>query len=212
MGNASALPYAVGEAVEVGGDDESRSAWTMHAGTKKANKEPVSIFRFSKEEAEASSLEAAKNAFLRHKVLRHPRILACVEAIEEEKELLVATEPVVPLRRWLAEFEGAARGQTAGGGDEAGAGENKTAAVDIEDGSGGGGGGGGGGGPALSQETVDAQKRAAIVWGLRCVGEAISFINNDCGLVHGALCMDAVFVTASGDWKLGALDLTVRVW
>ncbi|GLI62075.1 hypothetical protein VaNZ11_004633 [Volvox africanus] len=36
---------------------------------------------------------------------------------------------------------------------------------------------------------------------------AISFLNNDCKLIHGNICMTAVVVTSSLDWKLSGFDL-----
>lgn len=41
--------------------------------------------------------------------------------------------------------------------------------------------------------------------------KAVSFINNDCNLVHGNLCTTSVFLTKAGDWKLGGLDLLCDV-
>lgn len=43
--------------------------------------------------------------------------------------------------------------------------------------------------------------------GLSSLVAALSFLANDCGLVHGAVCLPAVFVTQTLDWKLGAFDL-----
>ena len=43
--------------------------------------------------------------------------------------------------------------------------------------------------------------------GIRQVATAVSFLANDCKLVHGGVCMAAVFVTERLDWKLGHLDL-----
>ena len=43
--------------------------------------------------------------------------------------------------------------------------------------------------------------------GLRQVATAVSFLSNDCSLVHGGVSMAAVFVTDRLDWKLGGLDL-----
>lgn len=43
--------------------------------------------------------------------------------------------------------------------------------------------------------------------GLRQVATAVSFLANDCKLVHGGVCMATVFVTDRLDWKLGGLDL-----
>ena len=36
--------------------------------------------------------------------------------------------------------------------------------------------------------------------------KGVGFLNKDCGLCHNSVCMAAVFVDSSGEWKLGALD------
>lgn len=36
--------------------------------------------------------------------------------------------------------------------------------------------------------------------------KALSFLVNDCNLIHNNVCMAAVFVDRAGEWKLGGLD------
>ncbi|XXQ30331.1 Protein kinase domain-containing protein [Plasmodiophora brassicae] len=43
--------------------------------------------------------------------------------------------------------------------------------------------------------------------GLYQIASAVSFINNDCKMSHSALSSYSVFVTRSGDWKLGGMDI-----
>ncbi|KAG2438971.1 hypothetical protein HYH02_010763 [Chlamydomonas schloesseri] len=43
--------------------------------------------------------------------------------------------------------------------------------------------------------------------GMLHMANAVSFLNNDCKLIHGNICMAAVVVTASLDWKLSGFDL-----
>ncbi|GFR47514.1 hypothetical protein Agub_g9146 [Astrephomene gubernaculifera] len=43
--------------------------------------------------------------------------------------------------------------------------------------------------------------------GMLHMTNAVSFLNNDCKLIHGNLCMAAVLVTASLDWRLSGFDL-----
>ncbi|GLC35616.1 hypothetical protein PLESTM_000343500 [Pleodorina starrii] len=43
--------------------------------------------------------------------------------------------------------------------------------------------------------------------GMLHITNAISFLNNDCKLIHGNICMAAVVVTSSLDWKLSGFDL-----
>lgn len=42
--------------------------------------------------------------------------------------------------------------------------------------------------------------------GLRSIFSAVSFLSNDCHIVHGAVFASAVLVTDEFDWKLGLLD------
>ncbi|XP_077214839.1 kinase family with ARM repeat domain-containing protein isoform X2 [Tasmannia lanceolata] len=44
-------------------------------------------------------------------------------------------------------------------------------------------------------------------WGLHQIAKAVSFLNNDCKLVHGNVCMASVVVTQTLDWKLHAFDV-----
>ena len=36
--------------------------------------------------------------------------------------------------------------------------------------------------------------------------KALSFLINDCNLIHNNVCMPALFVNKAGEWKLGGLD------
>ncbi|CAM6089501.1 unnamed protein product [Calypogeia fissa] len=51
------------------------------------------------------------------------------------------------------------------------------------------------------------QRDEYYVWGLHQITKAISFLNNDAKLVHGNVCVDAVVVTPTLDWKLHAFDI-----
>ncbi|KAF6143030.1 hypothetical protein GIB67_041098 [Kingdonia uniflora] len=44
-------------------------------------------------------------------------------------------------------------------------------------------------------------------WGLRQIAKAVSFLNNDCKLVHCNVCLATVVVTQTLDWKLHAFDV-----
>ncbi|XP_010540261.1 PREDICTED: probable inactive serine/threonine-protein kinase scy1 [Tarenaya hassleriana] len=43
--------------------------------------------------------------------------------------------------------------------------------------------------------------------GLHQIAKAVSFLNNDCKLVHGNVCLGSVVVTPTLDWKLHAFDV-----
>ncbi|KAE8728537.1 ATP-dependent RNA helicase DBP7-like isoform X1 [Hibiscus syriacus] len=51
------------------------------------------------------------------------------------------------------------------------------------------------------------QRDEYYAWGLQEVAKAVSFLNNDCKLVHGNVCMSSVVVTQTLDWKLHAFDV-----
>lgn len=50
-----------------------------------------------------------------------------------------------------------------------------------------------------------------VIWGFRCVVNALQFLNSTCSLMHGYLGLHAIFVSKNGDWKLGALDLACNL-
>lgn len=52
-----------------------------------------------------------------------------------------------------------------------------------------------------------ADRQQYLCMGLSSLVAALSFLANDCGLVHGAVCLAAVAVTQTLDWKLHAFDL-----
>ncbi|KAE8723643.1 hypothetical protein F3Y22_tig00012104pilonHSYRG00040 [Hibiscus syriacus] len=52
-----------------------------------------------------------------------------------------------------------------------------------------------------------AQRDEYYAWGLHQIAKAVSFLNNDCKLVHGNVCLESVVVTHTLDWKLQAFDV-----
>ncbi|KAI3879287.1 hypothetical protein MKX03_024262 [Papaver bracteatum] len=50
------------------------------------------------------------------------------------------------------------------------------------------------------------QRDEYYAWGLHQISKAVSFLNNDCRLVHGNVCLASVVVTPTLDWKLHAFD------
>ncbi|OMO63639.1 Cytochrome P450 [Corchorus capsularis] len=51
------------------------------------------------------------------------------------------------------------------------------------------------------------QRDEYYAWGLHQIAKAVSFLNNDCKLVHGNVCLSSVVVTPTLDWKLHAFDV-----
>ncbi|XP_048449954.1 N-terminal kinase-like protein, partial [Rhincodon typus] len=57
-----------------------------------------------------------------------------------------------------------------------------------------------------AKETVGELIEQEISWGLHQIVKALSFLVNDCSLIHNNVCVAAVFVDRAGEWKLGGLD------
>ncbi|KAM0950562.1 putative protein kinase SCY1-SCYL1 family [Dioscorea sansibarensis] len=51
------------------------------------------------------------------------------------------------------------------------------------------------------------QRDEYYAWGLHQISKAVSFLNNDCKLVHSNVCLASVVVTQTLDWKLHAFDV-----
>ncbi|XP_014514566.1 N-terminal kinase-like protein [Vigna radiata var. radiata] len=51
------------------------------------------------------------------------------------------------------------------------------------------------------------QRDEYYAWGLHQIAKAVSFLNNDCKLVHAYVCLASVVVTQTLDWKLHAFDV-----
>uniref|UniRef100_UPI00398E9DC1 N-terminal kinase-like protein n=1 Tax=Pristiophorus japonicus TaxID=55135 RepID=UPI00398E9DC1 len=56
------------------------------------------------------------------------------------------------------------------------------------------------------KEAAGQLSEQEISWGLHQIVKALSFLVNDCSLIHNNVCMAAVFVDRAGEWKLGGLD------
>ena len=63
---------------------------------------------------------------------------------------------------------------------------------------------------AWLSENTTKKSAEELVWGFRCVLDALQFLHNN-GLTHGYLGLHAIFVTKGGDMKLGALDLVANM-
>jgi SCY1-like protein 1 len=54
----------------------------------------------------------------------------------------------------------------------------------------------------------DSQKENEISWGLFQIATALSFLNNDCKLVHNNVCMSSIVINRAGEWKLTGFEYT----
>ena len=50
-----------------------------------------------------------------------------------------------------------------------------------------------------------------LLWGFKCILNALTFLHDTCTLSHSYLGLHAIYVTKNGDWKLGSLDLTGNI-
>ncbi|KAI1791247.1 armadillo-type protein [Ganoderma leucocontextum] len=64
-------------------------------------------------------------------------------------------------------------------------------------------------GPAITEwQSKSAQEREGwLVWGLHRVSVALAFLNDSASSTHGNVRVDSVFISASGEWKLGGFDV-----
>ncbi|PIL34056.1 hypothetical protein GSI_03765 [Ganoderma sinense ZZ0214-1] len=64
-------------------------------------------------------------------------------------------------------------------------------------------------GPAITEwQSKSAQEREAwLVWGLHRVSVALAFLNESASSTHGNVRVDSIFISASGEWKLGGFDV-----
>ncbi|KAH9993510.1 armadillo-type protein [Russula compacta] len=46
-----------------------------------------------------------------------------------------------------------------------------------------------------------------LLWGLHRITNALSFINSSCNAAHGTVRVSSIFLSASGEWKLGGFEL-----
>ncbi|KAG6862350.1 hypothetical protein C0995_016048 [Termitomyces sp. Mi166 len=54
----------------------------------------------------------------------------------------------------------------------------------------------------------DAREREDwLLWGLHRISVALTFVNEPCASTHGKLCVNSIFISPSGEWKLGGFEL-----
>ncbi|XP_064622073.1 N-terminal kinase-like protein [Lineus longissimus] len=58
----------------------------------------------------------------------------------------------------------------------------------------------------INNNKNSAQNEVAISWGLHQVAKGLSFLVNDCNLIHNNICISSIFVDKAGEWKLGGVD------
>lgn len=69
-------------------------------------------------------------------------------------------------------------------------------------------------GASSTEATSKSQKESLlneILWGFRCVVLALEFLHTKGSLLHGNVSPSSIFVTPSGDWKLGSFELATNM-
>ncbi|CCL98356.1 uncharacterized protein FIBRA_00351 [Fibroporia radiculosa] len=51
------------------------------------------------------------------------------------------------------------------------------------------------------------EKEDWLIWGLHRISVALAFVNDSCASTHGNVRMDSIFITTSGEWKLGGFEV-----
>ncbi|BGP53835.1 hypothetical protein JCM8202_005610 [Rhodotorula sphaerocarpa] len=111
--------YHLGERLD---SYDGKSIWTLHAGSKRDDASPVSVFSFdlnapaqnahSRPADRKALLPLARNAFRKLRALRHPNILKFLDGSESDSAVWIVTEPVRSLAGYL-DAGTAARGEDA---------------------------------------------------------------------------------------------------
>ncbi|KIK68879.1 hypothetical protein GYMLUDRAFT_153091 [Collybiopsis luxurians FD-317 M1] len=60
--------------------------------------------------------------------------------------------------------------------------------------------------PAWNSKRVQ-EKEDWVIWGLHRISVALAFINDSCGSTHGAIRTRAIFLSPSGEWRLGGFEV-----
>eukprot|EP00752_Nemacystus_decipiens_P008452 g7555.t1 len=102
MGNAaSGLPFVVEDEVNSYPESPETCSWRMHLGTKRAGGGAVSIFRLDLKSCPPIAKVSGQDGMKNLRTLRHPHVLACLDSVQLETEYVIATEEVIPLKKWV---------------------------------------------------------------------------------------------------------------
>jgi len=205
MGNSasSALPYSIGTEEFPAKYTAHNTGWAIHNGSQKSNpSQPVTVFKFSKSANAVSSpnpldaevrLLAAQHHFQKIKTLVHPHLLRAYATLDTDNpDGSVAT----------------GIGSTSTAKEVAQKGDFIVVTEHVIPLS-----------AYLNQIVHSADEaennaqviNSTIAWGLVTVIEALHFLHSNAQLSHGRVCIDSIYVTSGGDFKLGDFSLLTRI-
>jgi len=223
MGNAESntFPYSLGN--EITSYARYNTRWRMYEGADKTTGAPVTIFKFPINPSAVSgatpagvktaseiSIQAARNAVNKLKIVRHPLILKYIAHEEIQGELHLVTEPVKPLEIpfSLAQIDPAGDdgepaasvgdGSVAAHGSESK--QSQKPGLTGKD-------------AALSQMLAPNEQEALhllMSLGIYQVTTALAFLHDKANMCHGKVSPASIFISPSGDWKLGCLELSFK--
>ncbi|WVZ04744.1 hypothetical protein V8G54_018090 [Vigna mungo] len=156
-------------------------SWTHSRGTSKDDGSPVSVFSLSGSNAQDGHLAAARNGVKRLRTVRHPNILSFLHSAEIET--YDAGSPKVTIYVVTEPVMPLSE---------------KIKELGLEG----------------TQRVIAGIVKSYCLFrdeyyalGLHQIAKAVSFLNNDCKLIHGNVCLASVVVTPTLDWKLHAFDV-----
>ncbi|KIX00511.1 uncharacterized protein Z518_10651 [Rhinocladiella mackenziei CBS 650.93] len=91
IAKSSSFPVTIGDRIDIGD-----SIWSLHNGVKKDDNTACCLFNFDIN-SNKSRLPLAKNAARKLRTLRHPGVIRVIDVIENETNIYIITEKVIPL-------------------------------------------------------------------------------------------------------------------
>jgi SCY1-like protein 1 len=146
---------------------------------------PVSVFEFNASGPGKQRLQPlAKNALRKLRTVRHPDVLKFLDAVETDSTIHIMTERVSPLSAALQDRSGKSQKERE---DWLLWGLHRITVRVV---------------PSPSIFPIFSR---LIIYVLNQV--ALAFVNDAAASTHGNVCVNSVFITPSGEWKLGGFEL-----
>jgi hypothetical protein len=222
MGNteSTAFPYTLGTPIH---SYVSSTGWTLFDGYQNSDSSPVSIFCFDKIK-NSGKVDCARNGMTMLRQLRHPSVLKYITCVEQTNNIYIVTEPIKPLflpfipepddgpsstRNYNDKKDNTSTGGLAQSDSKRSYNSNDTSDVNVTQNS------------VLTQSALNLHLKPLettslesiqllISAGLSQIYTAVEFLNFFANIIHGNISSDTIFISKSGDWKLGGFDLAFK--